>query len=293
MPVGPWAQGLRTQARRPVLRALVALAAVAAVCRTFQVRTKRSSGQVQSGRMCHPNLARLRRADGREVLLIGTLPLDLDGESRKLVNNALSAQHPDIVMVEGTPAAGVSAMLMAGGWDMLGLRKPRELDWLDLGDAQPVELPRPPPKKRGWLGKLISGSPQQIIERSLVPVKVGHWAYHLRGSVGGDIAAAVATAAATGVPLRFLGPQDGGLQGHVQVAMFAEQAANEMIEEEHKKGQMSAADMNAALQRAETHMREDAGRWLRDSRSESSRLMEHLQTKVPEEVSSVVTKRLE
>lgn len=242
--------------------------------------------------MCHPNLARLRSAEGQDVLLIGTLPLDLDGESGQLVRSALAAHRPDVVMVEGTPTAGVNAMLMSGRWDMLGMKKPNETDWTDLGaDAQPVELPQRK-AKRGFL-QLLAGTTPQVIERSLVPVKVGFWAYHLRGSVGGDVAVAVSTAAAKGVPLRFLGPADGGFQGHVQVTLLAEQAARELLEEEQKKGQMSSSAMNAALKRAELHMREDAGRWLRDARGESAKLMEHLRERTPEEVSSVVTAKLE
>eukprot|EP00931_Biecheleriopsis_adriatica_P074454 TRINITY_DN48505_c0_g1_i1.p1 TRINITY_DN48505_c0_g1~~TRINITY_DN48505_c0_g1_i1.p1 ORF type:complete len:331 (-),score=71.30 TRINITY_DN48505_c0_g1_i1:91-1083(-) len=276
--------------QRP-LRALCIVAAAAAVAYTVAVRRRQP---VQSGEaMCHPNLARLRGEDGQEVLLIGTLPLDLDGSSRQLVTDALAAQRPDVVMVEGTPGAGVNAMLMSGRWDFLGMRKPNNTDWMDLGpDVAPVELPRPVQKKRGFL-QLISGTSPQPPQRSLVPVKVGYWAYHLRGSVGGDVAIAVTTAAAKGVPLRFLGPSDGGFQGHVQVTLLAEQAARELLEEEHRKGQMSSSDMNAALKRAESHMRQDAGKWLRDARGETARLMQHLKEKMPEEVSSAVTAKLE
>jgi len=109
-----------------------------------------------------------------------------------------------------------------------------------------------------------------------VPIKVQYWAYHLLGSVGGNMAAAVAASSRLQVPLRFLGPPDGGQQGYAQVFMIAQQAAGELLEEERKKGQLSSDDMNVALQRAEKHVREVFEKWARDGRAECNRLMASL-----------------
>jgi len=118
-----------------------------------------------------------------------------------------------------------------------------------------------------------------------VPVKVSVWAYHLTSAVGGNIAAAVAAAASQGVPLRFLGPKDSGMlqQGYMQVQLFAQQAANELLEEERRKGQLSADAMNTALQRAEKHIRKDQEKWLHDARGESERTIAAIRQQVSDE----------
>eukprot|EP00933_Yihiella_yeosuensis_P027253 TRINITY_DN2113_c1_g1_i8.p1 TRINITY_DN2113_c1_g1~~TRINITY_DN2113_c1_g1_i8.p1 ORF type:complete len:199 (+),score=37.53 TRINITY_DN2113_c1_g1_i8:462-1058(+) len=154
-------------------------AAMGAGC--FLVASRIRRHEKKPSATCHPNLAHLRGKDGQEVLLIGTLPVDLDGKSGGLLQKALQVLRPDIIMVEGTPTAGVSAMLMAGSWDLPGLKKPRDLDWTDIGDASAVEISQPEQKKRRWLN-LISAPPTRPVIKSIVPVKVGYWAYHLRGS---------------------------------------------------------------------------------------------------------------
>lgn len=284
MPFYAWPPPVPVRARRP-LAALLLLAALAAVCAGLVVTHGREAGKV-----CHPSLSHLAGADGREVLLIGTLSLDLDGASGSLVRSALGALMPDVVMIEGTWTAGVNAMLLSGKWELHGgPPAPGSFNWTDTGDAGPVELPRP--KRRGFLG---AGPPPRWPERSLVPVKVGNWAHHLRGSVGGDVAAAVTVAAASGVPVRFLGPQDGGFQGHVQVSLLAQQAAMELLEEEQQRGQQLApADVDAALLRAESHVRDEAGKWLQDVRGETSRLTEHLRDRVPAKVRRTLAERMD
>ncbi|CAJ1359116.1 unnamed protein product [Effrenium voratum] len=173
------------------------------------------------------------------VLLIGTVPVDLEEESSHLVIDALRALRPEVVMLEGTPLAGVQAMVSSGRWEMRGMRKPNDTDWMHLNpDIQPVEVIREPPKKRHF--PFFSG-PAAVPERSLVPIKVSFWAYHLTSAVGGNIAAAVTTAASQGVPVRFLGPRDSGvLPGFLKVQQIAEQAAKELLEEERRKGQLSS-----------------------------------------------------
>lgn len=273
---------------RQSLTALVLLFVMAGVCSYLNVRYGRV---VQANSICHSSLSHLIGVDGQDVLLIGTLSLDLDGASGMLVRGALGALKPDVVMVEGTWTAGVNAMLLSGGWELHGAPPaPGKVNWTDIGDASPVELPRP--KRRGWLS--LSAPPPPWPERSLVPLKVGNWAHHLRGSVGGDVAAAVTSAAASGVPLRFLGPRDGGFQGHVQVSLLARQAAMELLEEEQQRGtQMAPEDVDAALRRAESHVRNEAGKWLNDARGESSRLTQHLRERVPPQIRDAVSERLE
>mmetsp|Transcript_33418 Transcript_33418/g.76983 ORF Transcript_33418/g.76983 Transcript_33418/m.76983 type:complete len:332 (-) Transcript_33418:44-1039(-) len=247
---------------------LALLLAMATYTYVVKYRETKSGSEV-----CHPNLARLRAADGREVLLIGSLCVDLDEESSQLVTSAINAQGPDVVMLEGSPTAVSQAMLTTGHWEMLGLRRPNDTDWMHLDPSiRPVELSAPV-KKRRFL-QFFSGPPAP--ERSLVPIKVQYWAYHLLGSVGGNMAAAVAASSRLQVPLRFLGPPDGGQQGYAQVFMIAQQAAGELLEEERKKGQLSSDDMNVALQRAEKHVREVFEKWARDGRAECNRLMASL-----------------
>lgn len=271
--------------RRPL--AFVLLAVLGTLVGVGIAKHKKHHHQI-----CHPNLAHLRHSDGREVLLIGTLPLDLDGTSKALVKGALKSLGPDIVMVEGTATAGVTAMMISGGWEFDGAPpRPGLGDWKDTGDALPVVLQKEP-KKRGWFefGSRDAAMP----DRSMVPVKVSSWANHLRGSVGGELAAAVSVAAAAGVPVHFLGPQDGGLQGHFQVYMLARQAALELIEEEQRRGsQMANSDMDAALLRAEEHIRKDGRKWLVDSRTEASRLMALINEKLPPNVREQLTHQLE
>lgn len=285
MPVGNWVVPLPRRARRSLAVFLLLLLGGLAC-----ILLVRSRDVARPSPICHPNLSHLRDGDDREVLLIGTLPLDLDGASGSLVHGALGALRPDVVMVEGTWTAGVNAMLVSGRWELHGVTPPIRTNWSDIGDMGPVELPRP--KKKGFLG--FGGSPARWPERSLVPVKVGKWAYHLRGLVGGDIASAVMDAASKGVPVKFLGPPDGGFQGHMQVSLLAQQAMSELLEEEGQRGsQMSSADVDAALRRAEGHVREDAGKWLRDARGETSRLKEQLSQRLPKEMHTEMTHRLE
>lgn len=251
-----------------------------------------SSQKAQASTICHPSLSHLRGTNGQEVVLIGTLSLDLDNTSGTLVRDTLNALQPDVVMVEGTWTAGVNAMLLSGRWELHGAPPaPGTFNWTDTGDAEPVELPRP--KRRGFLS-FTTGTKPRWPQRSLVPVKVGNWAYFLRGSVGGDIAAALTAAAASGVPVHFLGPKDGGFQGHVQVSLLAQQAAMELLSEEQERGaQLAPEDVDAALRRAEAHVRREAGKWEKDARGETSKLMDHLQNQVAEKVRNVVEERLE
>lgn len=291
MPPLPAAAGPDRQRRYFKAGALAALsiAVAAVVARRDDLKRLLHKKEL---RTCHPDIIHLQK-NNQEVTLIGTLPLDLDGESTKLVKNVLQTQHPDLVMVEGTPHASVSALMMSGSWTMSGLRAPKDLNWTDLHDASPVQIRvEGQPRKKGLLG-LFSGSANPPSQMSLVPVKVGYWAYHLRGSVGRDLATAVSTAAAQGMQVRFLGPDDGGFQGHLQVSMLASQAARELLEEEQQKGQMSTEAMNEALRRAEVHVRQDSSKWLKDPRAETARLMDLLQTKVPPEIVAKITERLE
>lgn len=284
MPVRAWV----ARTRRPLGAALV-ISVVVAVC-SFIIARRGDHVKVNS--ICHPNLSHLRNSDGRDVLLVGTLPLDLDGASEALVANAIGALRPDVVMVQGTWTAGVNAMILSGRWELDGAPPmPSASNWTDIGDAAPVELSSP--RKHGWFS-LLGGPPPRFPERSLVPVKVGSWVHYLRGAVGGDIAAAVTSAAKFGVPVHYLGPADGGFQGHVQVSLLAQQAAMELMEEEQQRGaQMAPEDVDAALRRAEAHVREDASKWLRDARSETERLTEHLRARVPAKVRRALTERLE
>lgn len=271
---------------------VVTAAAAASVYAAVSVSRR---GKTEANAVCHPNLSHLRHEDGREVLLIGTLPLDLDGASRALVTSSLHVLRPDIVLVEGTWTAGLNAMLFSGSWQLHGVVPARGFNWTDIGDAQPVQIMTQKPKK-GWFSFAFgAGSPPpRLPERSLVPLKVRNWAHHLRGSVGTDIAAAVAAASAAGVPVRFLGPEDGGLQGHMMVSMLANQAAMELLGEEHQRGsQMPNTDVDAALRRAEMHVREDGQKWVHDGREETSRsahrLAEYMTARVPEKLREQLT----
>jgi len=96
------------------------------------------------------------------------------------------------------------------------------------------------------------------------------------------------------VPVRFLGMPEGGFQGHVQVSLLAQQAAMELLEEEQQRGaQMVAADIDAALRRAEGHVREDAGKWLKDARGETDKRLALVRERAPQEVSRDIAQRLE
>lgn len=241
---------------------------------------------VVSRSLCHPNLARLRSHDGsREVLLIGTLPLDLDGGSGELVGNALGALRPDVIMVEGTYLAAVRAMLLSGSWEVHGVPRPPpagSTNWSDIADSEPVELQYPRPR---GLRSLFTppGVPKGLPSQSLVPSKVFKWARYLSLNVGVDVKVALTTAASTGVPVHFLGetPRD-GMQGQFQVSMLAQQAARELLEEEQQQGaEMRSADVDAALRRAEGRVREDASSWLRDARSAFARSLTALKENLP------------
>lgn len=242
------------------------------------------------GGMCHPNLAHLRSPDAsREVLLIGTVPLDLDGTSGKLVGDALRGLAPDVIMVEGSLNVGVNAMLLSGSWELHGMPKlppPRSTNWSDIAEAEPVELRY---EKQGGLRGMFGNRPQHAMpSRSLIPGKVMRWMRYLITSVGDDVKVAMATAVSTGVPLHFLGtPQDvtqDGFQGLMQVSMLAKQAAMELLEEEQQKGaEMSGPDVDAALQRAEGRIREESSKWLSDARKEYAKTLKVLDQKLPPE----------
>lgn len=232
--------------------------------------------------MTHPNLVFMKAVDGREVLLIGAIPVDLDEESSRLVRDALNALRPEVVMLEGTPQAVCNAMVNCGRWEVRGMRKPNKTDWENLDPAIPPIAIEEAPKK--WLFFPIFSGPGGVPEKSIVPIKVAFWAYHLTSAVGGNIAAAVTAAANQGVPLRFLGPKDNGmLMGYAQVRNFAGQAQNELLEEERRKGQLSVDFMNTALRSAERHIREEEEKWLRDARGESSRAIEMIRDRVSDE----------
>eukprot|EP00928_Gymnodinium_smaydae_P075457 TRINITY_DN5848_c1_g1_i1.p1 TRINITY_DN5848_c1_g1~~TRINITY_DN5848_c1_g1_i1.p1 ORF type:complete len:351 (-),score=73.34 TRINITY_DN5848_c1_g1_i1:29-1081(-) len=272
------------QRKRKVLSLVVVTAFVVVVLRRF-ARTNVGDtdasalrGAVESARkpLCHPSLSRLRSSDGRDVVLIGTLPLDLDGVYRDLVDQVLRALRPDMIVVEGTWKAGASSMLHSGKWKMEGTQLTVD-DWRDIGDALPVKLKRP--QRRGFFSFLKGiGQPPLWPDRSYVPLKVGNWAKHLRMSVGGDIASAVTAGAATGVPVHFLGPEGADLQGHVQVSVLAQQAARELLQQEASQGmRLPNSEIDAALLRAEARLRADAERWLRDARGETRRILSLLQ----------------
>eukprot|EP00913_Durusdinium_trenchii_P012136 g11398.t2 len=169
-------------ARKLLGAVLVALLGVAAL-NTYLLKFREGK---RGTTVSHPNLVFMRARDGREVLLIGTVPVDLDEESSRLVRDALNALQPEVVMLEGTPLAGVQAMMSSGRWEMQGLQKPNDTDWMHM-DPEPVEI-REAPKKRRFL-PFLSGPPA-VPERSKVPMKVSFWAYHLTSAVGGNIAAA-------------------------------------------------------------------------------------------------------
>merc|ERR1719471_1408963 len=80
---------------------------------------------IQVEKVCHPNLSHLRhREQGRELLLIGTLPLDISGASQALVSKSLKALKPEVVMVEGSLNSGVNAMIFSGKWEQHGTPAP-------------------------------------------------------------------------------------------------------------------------------------------------------------------------
>lgn len=269
------------------------LVAAVVVGVAVSIYNRRAGSKVQM--VCHPNLSHLVTDDGRHLLLVGTLSVDLDGTSGDLVSRALGSMRPDVVMVEGTWASGLNAMFFSGTWEIYGAVQPKSFNWTDTGNMEPMELPRPKPK--GWF-HFGGGPPPRFPERSMVPVKVRSWAHHLRGFVGSDIAAAVTAAAVSGVPVRFLGPDDGGLQGLFLVWKLAQQATMELLEEEQKQGeQMPNADVDAALLRAELHIREDARTWLRDARAESlrtnQRWSEFLANHVPARAREAYAEQLE
>lgn len=245
--------------------------------------------------VCHPNLSHLCDSNNHEILLVGVQHLDPDEVSKGLVRKAMKAMHPDVVMVEGTWVSGVTAMMVSGSWELHGAPpRPGLGDWTDIGDAAPVALPQPP-RRKGWFGRQGPVESVPWPSRSLVPLKVGSWANHLRGSVGGAVAAAVEGAANQGVPLRFMGPQDGGIQGHIQVNAVAEQAARELLEEEVVKGiPMAQADMDTALRRAEAQVRKDISLWLADARNETARVQELLRgDKIPKKISDSVQSHMQ
>lgn len=244
-----------------------------------------------TSKVCHPNLARLEDAEGREVLLIGSLPLDLDGASGRLVSGALQALKPDVVMVEGTWAAGVNAMFLAGRWELHGMPPlpASGANWTDTEEVAPVDIPQP---KRKGIFRAYQGPMPNLPERSIVPVKVGRWAHHLRTSVGGEFVAALTSAANSGVHVVFLGPEDGGFQGHMQVTMLAQQAARELLEEESQNGELAVVDVDAALKRAEARILAEARRWLRDGRGETARLRSGISERAPPEVVKTIEKRI-
>lgn len=289
---------LPQRARRPLAGLLAAgVVGLSIVGVRTQLRRHAAAGQGEPSRsVCHPNLSRLANADGREVLLIGTLPLDLDGSCTELVRGALGSLRPEVVMVEGSHFAGVTAMYVSGQWELHGAPlRPGTGNWSDIGDAAPVEIREERP--RSW--RSLFGAPSsRLVMRSIVPLKVDRWAYHLHGTVGGDIAAAVTAAASSGVPMRFLGPPEGGFHGHQQVMLFARQALYELLEEERKRGkQMQGPEVDAALQRAEKHLRENFEKWRRNPRDQSAKAVDDLSKNLPPDVRNQVlegmTKRVD
>lgn len=285
----PWVLRFPAGGRRTLGGSFLLAAVLAAIVGTFHSRHR---ALLRSKAVCHPNLSHLRNEQGHEVLLIGMTPLDLEGASTKLVQRALQQLRPDVVMVEGFFPSAVNAMMLTGKWETHGISRPGLGDWTDIGNSEAVELPRP--KKRGWGWFAVPGQPVPWLERSLVPVKVGSWAKYLRGSVGGAVAAAVQIAASRGIPLRFLGPADGGMQGFVQVAMLAQRAAMELLEEEHSKGvQLSSRELDAPLRRAQSRILEDTRKWQEDARAEHSRLTEFIENKLPQEARVQVAQRVQ
>lgn len=242
-----------------------------------------------ASRVCHPSLSHLRRADGKELLLVGTMPLDIDGASGTLVADALEAWQPDIVMMEGSAAVGVNAMLTSGGWEVDGQKGPRQFrNWAEMRVPEP-ELPAP--RGRGWLGFLRK---RRAPPRSRIPGKVANWAQHLHGAVGGDVAAAVRRAVVGDMPVRFLGPDKGGMHGHIQVVVLARRAMTELLEEERRQGkEMPDADINQALRRTETRMRDQTRRWLKDPRGETTRYREGLRRQGVARMLAQVSQQLE
>eukprot|EP00929_Paragymnodinium_shiwhaense_P020981 TRINITY_DN13811_c0_g1_i1.p1 TRINITY_DN13811_c0_g1~~TRINITY_DN13811_c0_g1_i1.p1 ORF type:complete len:347 (+),score=86.31 TRINITY_DN13811_c0_g1_i1:55-1095(+) len=280
--------------RRPLAAFSVLVAASAAAVAIVRLSDSGAAVKDAIGRptVQHPNLSRLRREDGAEVLLIGTLPLDLDGQSKSLVSGALEALQPDVVMVEGSPMAGVSALVLSGQWQMHGMPPPNFTERANIGDAAPVAI-QVVQQKRGFLG--LGGAPEvpRLPSESIVPVKVGTWAHHLMSAVGGDVAQAVSSAASYGVPVLWLGPQEGSFQGHMQVAMLAEQAVKELLEEEGQMGgQMPTADVDAALLSAESRIRFDSAKWLLDARGMTARMTSTMGDRVPPEVREELAQRL-
>lgn len=262
---------------------------ISAALASIYLRRRRTVAAARA--VCHPSLSHLIDVNRREVLLIGALPLDLDAKGGPLVKGALSVLKPDVVMVEGTWAAGLNAMMFSGSWELHGVPPPSAINWTGEGQAVTL-LEAPPPRPSAWrrrLGFEWLRMPRHLREsrRSMVPLKVRSWSHRLRGAVGGDVAAALVAAASSGVPVHFLGPTDGGLQGHALVARLAEQASRELLEEEGRRGeQLQSADLDSALLRAESRVRADAGRWQRDVRTEaartSKRVDEHLAMHAPE-----------
>jgi len=286
--------------RRPLAALAVLIGASVVIVPLVSNRGTGASGSDRQHRSSsaasvqHPNLSRLRHeADGREVLLIGTLPLDLDGTSRCLVSDALAVLKPDVVMVEGTPMAGMSAMVLSGQWRLPGFSPPNFTERANIGDAPAVTVVVEK-KRRGFLG-MFGGSEMQsrTPQQSIVPVKVNVWAHHLMSAVGGDVAEALGAAASSGVPVLWLGPDEGSFQGHMQVALLAEQAVRELLEEEAQIGvQMPSVDVDAALLSAENRIREDAARWLLDARGQTARMTRMMADRLPPQVRDQLDQKL-
>merc|ERR1712183_473790 len=86
----------------------------------------------------------------------------------------------------------------------------------------------------------------------------------------------------------------GGLQGHVQVSLLAQQASMELLEEEqHRGAQMKDEDIDAALRRAEGHVREDSDKWLKDPRGETRRRLAVLRERAPVQVTEEIMRKFE
>lgn len=275
---------------------------VVAIVVAFAVNLRRRFGA--SSKFCHPNLSQLHAESGSSLLLVATVPLDLAGSSERLVRDALRSWKPDVVVVEGGPAAGVNALLLSGRWEFDGqgqvtTRRPNSSS-ASIADGL---LVRGPSLVRRWpwqrrvprrVGASLRSGALPATAGSEVPVQVGRWAQRLSRSVGGGTSAAASSAAAMGVPLRFLGAANSGFQGNVQVSSLAQQAARELLDQELQRGsQLPASDIVDALGRADVRVRQDASQWNRDVRGQTTRRSAQVSARSSRRVRDRVSRQLE
>mmetsp|Transcript_29127 Transcript_29127/g.67029 ORF Transcript_29127/g.67029 Transcript_29127/m.67029 type:complete len:342 (-) Transcript_29127:130-1155(-) len=243
----------------------------------------------------HPNIARLRGQQGEEVVLVATVPLDLDGASERFVKLVLETVRPDVVLLEGPWQAGVTAMFRSGQWGREGVVHKRNSNWTDIGDAPAVELKAVPHKRKGLFRALRLGStPVTEPKHSYVPVKVQSWARHLSDHLGGHVAVALQAAARVGARVHFLGPDEVLLQSFFVVEILAKQALAELLEEEHRRRrQLPDSDIDIALMRAEARVREVHARWARDAKLEAKKERQKMKAQADDQVLENVLKKLE